>query len=380
MRLAIYSVLYFLLHLLASNQAKATATFDWPSKSIEAEKARSKIKIITRPIIAIIDTGMDMQHPDLKGALWQNPGETGLDKFGNDNRFNKIDDDKNGFVDDVHGWNFAEDNNKLGDNNGHGTHIAGIIAAQKTRVQGLWGIAPHSRIMILKYFKSGATGKSNILSTIKAIDYAIKMGANIINYSSGGRSFSQKEFMAISRAQNKNILFIAAAGNESSNSDKIHYYPAGYKLENIISVTAFDQQSRILNSSNFGSSTVDIAGPGKQIYSTLPGGGFGFMTGTSQATAFITGVAALLLSSHKTQLLPEQIKAHLLATGRYDKNLLSKTSSHTRINALRALRIKSQNYNPLLYPPSLDHTPNPLMFDPELLGASDSTNITSVDP
>jgi subtilisin family serine protease len=176
-------------------------------------------------------------------------------------------------------------------------------------------------------------------NTIQSIRYAIKMHANIINYSGGGTDYSAEEYAAVKDAESAGILFIAAAGNERSNSDETgkHYYPADYALTNIISVTAVNkEETKVLPSSNYGVRTVDLAAPGENIYSTLPGNSYGMMTGTSQATAFVTGVAALVLSQNRDFAAPD-IKKYILKTGDEYATLLSKTGTAKLLNSYRAL-------------------------------------------
>ena len=294
-------------------------------------------------VVAVVDTGIDISHPDLKKNLWRNPGETGKDRRGRNKATNGIDDDGNGLIDDVHGWNFVHNNNYLMDNHGHGTHIAGIIGAEGDNHFGVTGVAPNVSLMILKYFDPKSPG-NNLTNTIKSFDYATKMGAHIINYSGGGLEYSHPEFLAVQRAQQKGILFVAAAGNEQTNSDVNKYYPADYELDNIISVTATEVNDQVLSSSNYGKKTVDIAAPGESICSTIPGGVTGKMTGTSQATAFVSGVAALLMSMH-TDFNGKKVRTHILNTGIKREHLKSKTKTSRVLNAYRALTISGRQEN-----------------------------------
>lgn len=293
-------------------------------------------------VIAVIDTGIDKNHEDLKENLWINKGETGLDKKGKDKATNGIDDDKNGYVDDVHGWNFVGNDHSLVDNHGHGTHISGILGAVGGNGKGVSGVSPEVSIMTLKYYDPKAPGVNNLENTVKAIHYAVENGANIINYSGGGLEFSAQEKKAIEKAEKKGILFVAAAGNERSNSDKLKYYPADYNLENIISVTAIDTTKNILPSSNYGVITVDIAAPGKEIYSTLPNGRYGYMTGTSQATAFVSGVAALIMA-HNRDYKATQVAKYIKNTGDVVDSLKGKTRFNRKLNSYRALSILDHN-------------------------------------
>lgn len=267
-------------------------------------------------VVAVVDTGIDYTHVDLKDNVWTNPGEIGKDSLGRDKSSNGIDDDGNGYVDDVVGWDFVNDVPYPYDTHGHGTHIAGIISAEPPASTGVGvvGVCPSVTIMPLKYYDSSGIGYNNLTNTVRAIQYAVKNGAQIINYSGGGADPAPSERAAIEEAQRKGILFVAAAGNDGKNNDYIPYFPASYGLDNIISVASINQQSRLLPSSNYGAKSVHIAAPGYAIVSSLPGSKFGTMSGTSQATAFVTGAAALLASQMKHSHLPfdyHRIKAWL---------------------------------------------------------------------
>lgn len=314
----------------------------WGLKKADAARAWTLTKGSRQIVVAVIDTGLDINHEDVKNNLWTNRGETGTDSKGRDKRLNGVDDDKNGFIDDVHGWNFVSSNNKLNDNHGHGTHIAGIIGAEANNGRGIVGIAPEVSIMVLKYFDPQSPGADNLKNTIRSIQYAIDNGAQIINYSGGGLEYSQEEHDAIDRARLKGVLFVAAAGNEKSNSDKIPYYPADYGLENIISVTAFNPSQEVLSSSNWGVHTVDLAAPGQNILSLLPGNAYGFMTGTSQATAFVTGAAALIMS-HKTGFKFSDVKKYILNSGDALTSLADKTKTSRKLNLYKALTVLDQD-------------------------------------
>ena len=265
-------------------------------------------------VVAVVDTGIYTKHPCLKNQLWKNEKEIPN---------NGIDDDKNGFIDDIHGWNFVENNNKIEDNHGHGTHISGIIAAQGPPHCNILGVAPHVKIMTLKYFEEGANSHKNIVNTIKSIEYAVNNGADIINYSGGGPGANQDEKAIIAQAADKGIIFVAALGNEGSKiGGKTKYYPASYKLSNIVFVQSHNEKEERVESSNYVENQalqpkrVQTA-PGENIISTLPPpeylqgklkqafyrtiafsrpikrNNYGYMTGTSQATAVATGVIAL---------------------------------------------------------------------------------------
>lgn len=315
----------------------------WGLQMTDAQKAWRVSQGSRDIVVAIVDTGVDETHPDLVHNLWVNKGETGKDKLGRDKSTNGVDDDGNGFIDDVHGWNFVDNNNDLTDKHGHGTHIAGIIGAEGGNGIGISGVSPKVSLMVLRYYDPKSAESNNLINTVKAIQYATKMGANIINYSGGGLSPSPDERAAIEEANRKNILFVAAAGNERSNSDEKKYYPADYGLPNIISVTAIDKKKKVLPSSNWGENTVQIAAPGNEIYSTLPGGQYGKMTGTSQATAFATGVAALVMANNSELKKASAIIKYLTQTGDVDEGLEGKTRYARRLNTYKALAIQDSD-------------------------------------
>lgn len=247
-------------------------------------------------VVAVIDTGIDTEHKDLKKSIWINAGESGKDLRGQDKSTNGIDDDHNGFIDDVNGWNFVDNNNKVGDQEGHGTHIAGIIKTQYNQKK-------HGKsdlqLMALKYYSTKLSNQANIINTIKAIHYATLMKAQIVNYSAGGALPEFYELQAIQNARKLGIMMVVAAGNEQEDTDLVRYYPASYRLDNMISVAALQKDGGLTNFSNYGKNTVDLAAPGKLIYSTLPKNRYGFLSGTSQATAFVTGNLAAVVASTK---------------------------------------------------------------------------------
>ncbi len=243
-------------------------------------------------VIAVLDTGMDMDHEDLAGNLWMNHGEDWVQGTpGN----NGIDDDGNGKIDDYYGWDFVnEDNGPDDDSDGHGTHVAGIIAADGNNGVGVAGVAWSASIMPLKMLSGGQGGL--VSDEIAAIDYAIEKGAQIINASYGGTSFSQMEYNAIKRARDAGVLFVAAAGNTGTNNDVNPIYPASHDLDNVISVAATDGHDNLMGSSNYGQDSVDLAAPGYLIYSTSVMNSYGYRSGTSMAAAHVSGLASLVCS------------------------------------------------------------------------------------
>lgn len=268
-------------------------------------------------VVAVIDTGVDSNHKDLKINMWSDPAKKG---------------------EKVYGWNFVNDKANPADDHGHGTHVAGIIGAVANPQAGVSGVAHKVSIMAVKYYSESNTGPVNLKNTIRALNYAIDHGAKIINYSGGGPERSEEEYIAMKRAESKGILVVAAAGNERSDTDKSenYYYPAAYRLSNTISVAAIDINNKLLPSSNWGKTHVDVAAPGDHIYSTLPGGRYGYMSGTSQATAFVSGMAALMLAKNP-KLTPQEIKKMIVASVDKLPDLQTKLASGGKVNAFSAL-------------------------------------------
>ncbi len=207
-------------------------------------------------VVAVIDSGVDYNHPDLSANIWTNPDETAG---------NGIDDDGNGYVDDVRGWDFVDDDNSPDDSNGHGTHVAGTIAAVGNNSTGVTGVSWAAEIMVLRFLN--AFGLGTIADEISAIEYANAKGAHVINSSMGGAGFSQAEKDAIDASS---ALVVCAAGNEGSDNDSTPSYPASYTSSNIITVAATDQDDNLASFSNYGATSVDVAAPGINIYSIKP--------------------------------------------------------------------------------------------------------------
>lgn len=271
-------------------------------------------------IIAVLDTGVDMNHPDLMSGIWKNPREV---------PDNGIDDDANGFIDDVHGWNFAEDTNRIYDDHGHGTHVAGIAAARINNTIGIAGMAGGATIMPVDVFPLPAFGTYEDL--IRAIVYATDNGADVINMSLGATSYSLGEEAAVDYAWNHGVVVVAAAGNTGRNT---YHYPAAHR--NAIAVAATDASDNRASFSTYGD-FVDISAPGVSVFSTLMSGGYGSMSGTSMATPHVAGLAALLFSLNP-RLTNAQVRALIetnaddLGTAGWDPYFGS-----GRINARRAL-------------------------------------------
>ncbi|MCA9973103.1 MAG: S8 family serine peptidase, partial [Anaerolineales bacterium] len=255
-------------------------------------------------VVAVIDSGMDLTHPDLAANLWTNPGEIAA---------NGIDDDGNGFVDDVHGWDFSSNDNDPspagGGCVGHGTHVAGTIGAVGNNGTGVAGVSWNVSIMPLKAFRPvlGILCSASDAALLGAIQYHTLMGVPISSNSWGGGGYNQVTFDAI-RASH--ALFVAAAGNSSADNDAAPHYPSSYLLDNIVAVASTDAADNLSSFSSYGATSVDLAAPGSDIYSTLPGG-YGYLSGTSMATPHVSGAAALLLAQDPN-LTTNELKWRLL--------------------------------------------------------------------
>ncbi|MDQ7054674.1 MAG: S8 family peptidase [candidate division KSB1 bacterium] len=241
-------------------------------------------------VIAIVDTGVDWQHPDLAPNLWRNPGEI---------PGNGLDDDGNGYIDDVHGWDFANNDNDPKNYAStaaaaHGTHVAGLAAAAGNNGLGVAGLAFGCRLMILKAALDtpSAPAADGIIYGFRAIAYAIENGADVINLSWGGPGSSQVEQDIIRYAVSRGVVVVAAAGNSQSEQP---FYPAAY--EHVLAVAATNLNDERANFSNFGH-WLDLTAPGIGLYSTWPGKDYRFMSGTSMAAPLVAAAAALVKSQH----------------------------------------------------------------------------------
>ncbi len=276
----------------------------------------------TSTVIGVLDTGIDIRHLDLKSNIFKNLGEIAG---------NSIDDDGNGYIDDLNGWDFANDNNSVYDNkleDKHGTHVAGIIAANADN-QGIRGVAPGVKILPLKFIMGNSGYTSDALD---AIEYAKQMGVKIINCSFGGTDYNYalKEEMETS-----GILFIGAAGNNGKDSSTHPIYPASFDLPNMISVAAVTNQGKLASFSNFGMS-VDVAAPGVAIMSTLPEDEYAYQSGTSSAAPFVAGIAALIHSQFP-DLTASQMAARIKNSSLPSQDLNLAVASQGMVNASTAL-------------------------------------------
>ena len=269
--------------------------------------------------VAVVDTGIQFNHPFLKGNLIGGKGKVSAKNYGVD-------------------FSTKRPSTTPSDTHGHGTHVAGIVKS----------IFPEVKILALKYYNPMASGQANLNSTIKALEYAVDQNVDIINYSGGGPEPSAEELAVLKKAERKGILVIAAAGNEKSNIDRKRnaYYPASYGLSNIITVAAHDQNLNLIAASNWGKKSVDIAAPGLRIKSAIPQGGAGYMTGTSQATAFVTGVVALVKSKYP-EFNYQQVRNIIISSSSKTKKLKGKVLGGGKLDAARALDVASHVHKKL---------------------------------
>jgi hypothetical protein len=279
-------------------------------------------------VVAVIDTGIDPNHTVFasSGAVWTNTHET----------VNGIDDDNNGYIDDVHGWNFVANSNSPFDDDGHGSHVSGIILGVSQDITAASLQPAAIRIMPLKFLDS--TGSGSTSDAVKAIYYAVNNGAKVLNNSWGGGGFSNALLQAIAYSYDHKVVFVAAAGNASSNNDATPTYPANYNVPNLISVAATTDTDGWASFSNYGPSTVHVGSPGNSIYSTFPNNMWGRASGTSMATPFVSGLAALMIREAPT-MTGYQVKSLIFSGGSQIASLASRTTTKERIYVPAALTL-----------------------------------------
>ena len=282
-------------------------------------------------VIAVIDTGVDWTHPDLAANIWSNPGEIAGDG---------IDNDGNGFIDDVRGWDFANaDNNPMDDHN-HGTHVAGTIGAIGNNNEGVVGVNWNATIMPIKFIE--ASGSGSIAHAVQAIDYAVANGARISNNSWGfNGGFSQILSDAIENAQGAGHIFVGAAGNGDQfgnglDNDVTPFWPSNHVFDNVVAVAALDHNDDLAGFSNYGATTVDVGAPGVGILSTTIGNTYSTFNGTSMATPHVTGVLSLLMDENPGWDY-RQVIDRLYETVDLVSSLDGITTTGGRVNAAAAL-------------------------------------------
>lgn len=295
---------------------------------IDALKAWEKTKGSSDVVIAVLDTGVDFTHEDLRGNMWIRPAN-----------ITQYTDDELGTYNDLNGFNGTDKLKDPMDDNGHGTHCAGIIGAEGNNGIGISGINQKVKIMPLKFLGRGGFGSTD--DAIEAINYAIDRklkGVNIrvISASWGSRQNSRALEDTIRAAGEAGILFVAAAGNDGSDNDRSPHFPSSYDLPNVISVGALDRTDQLASFSNFGNKSVHIAAPGKDILSTWLNDGYREASGTSMATPYVSGVAALIIADQPSIQMPK-LRDRLLQSADKISGLNGKVASGSRVCAADAL-------------------------------------------
>jgi subtilisin family serine protease len=291
---------------------------------VNAEKAWTITQGRKDTIVAVIDTGVDYKHYALKNSMWVNKKE----------KLDGKDTDGNGYIDDIHGFNFVNRSGDPSDDHNHGTHCAGIIAADSDNLKG---IAPKASIMAVKFLDN--RGRGTLANSIEAIEYAVDNGADVLNISWGSNTPAKGLEEAVKYAEKHGVLFVAAAGNDRSDNDITPTYPANYNVKNVIAVAAHNLEGKKAYFSNYGKMSIDLFAPGQHILSSIRNSRTKIYSGTSMAAPFVAGAAALFISEYghvpysitKNAILNNVVQTYLLqkyvkTEGRLDayKMLLNK--------------------------------------------------------
>ncbi|TFG75825.1 MAG: hypothetical protein E4H23_10295 [Chrysiogenales bacterium] len=287
----------------------------------------------SRVIVVVIDTGINYLHPDLSANIYRNVAETP----------DGTDTDGNGYIDDVSGWDFVgpsltapvPDNNPI-DVMNHGTRVSGVLGATGNNAIGVAGVCWNVQILPLKIGADDTSGDLSTSAEVEAIDYAVAMGAKIINASYGGSDFSHFELDAIQRAQQAGVLFVAAAGNTNKSIDSAPQYPASHNLANILAVAATDSSDYLTSYSSYGAKAVDLAAPGSYIQTTTGSDSYAYAYGTSFSSPHVAGIAALVRSKHPSIGVYE-LRTLLMESTDLAPSLIGKTVTGGRANALKAV-------------------------------------------
>lgn len=308
-----------------------------PDGDIDAPEGWDIQRTAENVVVAVIDTGVRHTHEDLAANMWRNPGESGRDLLGFDKSTNGLDDDGNGYIDDVHGINAILGTGMPWDDHGHGSHVSGIIGGAGNNSVGVVGVCWRVPIMALKCFD--AMANASISEAIECVDYARRKGAKIINASFGSYTFTSTAFRdALNSARLASIIVAAAAGNDNNNNDLNPLFPASYDLDNIVSVAATDRTDARAFFSNFGATTVDLAAPGSPVFSCYNGSDsdYRYVDGTSMATPHVSGVCALVWANQPT-LTYSQVISRVLSSTDPLPSLAGKCVTGGRLNLHKAL-------------------------------------------
>lgn len=348
----------------------------WSMKSLGVKDAWKNAPDTSDMVVAVIDTGIDYTHEDLVDVLWRNPGEMGKDANGKEKATNGVDDDGNGYVDDIIGWDFASKDNKpydlkvslfemlfSGGNPGHGTHVSGNVGAKANNGKGVVGVAHNIKIMGLRFITEKGSGTT--ADAISAIEYAINNGAKVLSNSWGSEGEDPNDKAgnealrdAVQFVQDHGGLFIAAAGNGhqgvgyDNDNDKAPGYPASYEHDTIISVAAIDEEDALGSFSNWGKESVDLGAPGVKVFSTTVGNNYTdvvvdlrpfmdmvvYWDGTSMATPHVSGAAALYWSKHPTKSWSE-VKEAILSSVKKTNTLNNKVVSDGQLDVSALLKM-----------------------------------------
>lgn len=286
-------------------------------------------------VVAVVDSGITLSNADLFPNVWMNANEIAD---------NGLDDDLNGFVDDVYGADWVDRDGNPNDEAGHGTHVAGTIAAVADNGVGGAGVAPGAKVMPLRFLDRNGAG--NVGDAISAIEYAVTNGADVVNASWGGTAYSAPLEAAIRRAGEAGVVVVAAAGNDGNSNDAAATYPAAMNIPNLISVAATDRNDRLAHFSNYGRNTTHVAAPGAEILSTL-GDGFGYYSGTSMAAPHVAGIVALLRSRDQS-VSAEAVVNGITIGARKNPNLTYRVKSSgvaDIVGAYRALGYSTDGFD-----------------------------------
>jgi len=314
----------FKLIILLFSMSTFASSKQWVYKKLDGKKIPALWKEAkVENIVAVIDTGIDTQHEDLRDNLWINQ----IEKDG----LPGVDDDGNGYIDDIHGFNFVDKTNDLSDKIGHGTHVAGVIGATHNK-KGIKGVNPLARIMTLKAFSEKT---SDVEFSVEAIYYAVDNGAKVINCSWIEYKHSPELDTAIDYAKANNVIVVGAAGNEGKDLTLRRRYLMEY--ESVIRVANISSNGRLAQRSNYSKTKVDIAAPGSTIYSTVPGSKYQYKSGTSMAAPFVSGAISLLFSIYP-DFESSLVKDRIMATGKKKGHYNRKIKSKKRINVYNFIK------------------------------------------